>query len=65
MKKFSTLLIMYEHYPINKFDSTDLERKLVEKVDAELKKLLGPRLPMINPSEALVKRILEIAKTKL
>ncbi|HUX53647.1 MAG TPA: hypothetical protein VMV56_04485 [Williamwhitmania sp.] len=61
MKKYSTLLIMYEHLPINNADSLEPDPRLLAKVDEELINLLGPKLELINPSEELVERILRVA----
>lgn len=61
MKKYSTLLIMYEHLPINNADSSEPDPQFLAKVDAELTNLLGPKLELKDPSDELVERILRVA----
>lgn len=64
MKKYSTLLIMYEHLPINKIETPEPDQRLAEKVDAELAKLLGPKIAMAEPSEEVLARILQVARAE-
>lgn len=60
MKKYSTLLIMYEHLPINNADSLEPDPRFLAKVDAELTNLLGPKPAMEEPSEEVISRILQV-----